>query len=343
MFPLHLYFANISTRDYPNFTREEHDLQKPGVILGKHYALRGIRIVVPISCGLSVMYFYFYHIPRLAMAKRPLAKLSHYFYPSAAYGTPVGLLGGLTYGAIQENARLREDVLTNTLQQQRQAVEEALRHFEIRRARASARVEASLPWYVKPLVFLHLVEDPVAAQLRRMGLSRKSWQDLVEPNSLLGVSMRYSRVEDPRWYRPSSSVGDPCNGPMKEAAFHRGSSKEGHVVSSDQDRLAKVGPGGRIRGHSLRASAPPPPAQPYLSKLQTDALVSRVMQLQASPEDNRWLRTGGRFSLYGMVTMLVMLNNRGMWYRTSMGLGFGVVLGAAISATRLDEIFTHLR
>ncbi|CCW66830.1 unnamed protein product [Phytomonas sp. Hart1] len=343
MHPFYFYFSTLNRRDYPDLTKDEHDLWRPGLVLAKHYGISGIRVVVPMSGTISLVYFYLYHIRRLPLVRRPLARLGDYFYPSVAYSTPLGLLGGLVYGAMRENPGLQDDAVARTLREERHAVEASLRYYETRRSRAAARVGVSLPWFVRLLGFLRLTRDPVDARLRRMGLPRKVWQDLVEPNSLLWVSIHYSKVDDARWYRPLAPADDPCGESKMVVSLQQGHPNNGAISFSDQVVLDKIDHNAQSSEYSFIASVSSPPANPYFSKPQTDALVSRVMQLQGSPEEVRWTRTSGRFSFYGMIAMLVLLKNGNMLYRTSIGLGFGMVLGTAISATRLDDVFTHLR
>lgn len=354
----HVFTARINLDDYPDYVsgtvgegsappssptdegsnNKSRALDRPGLHLAENHALRGVRYAAGLGYMATLLYFYGYHRPRLPFAERPLAKLHHIFYPSAGYTTPVGLLTGLLYGAYVEADRVSEAHVAAVKASDKKAAVAAFEQYTQRKRAAEARLKGMEPWWTTLGVYLGLARDPKPDQLARMNFppeeAKKDWTGFVKPYSMLWVEQRSRRVHDAGFYRgdlPRGCVLDAYPDPPA-ASSAKGAAERSAAPTA-----------GRL-GASKRALPPPatPPPHPCYTKDQVDGLVSHVLLLKHDKEESRWVRTGGRFSLYGMVTMLIAWNEGSLLFRLSMGLGAGAVTGGILSAMKLDDIWTHV-
>ncbi|KAG5484021.1 hypothetical protein LSCM1_05873 [Leishmania martiniquensis] len=321
---IHLLSLVVDLRDYPGYATCVRATEYPGLALCEYSATVGMRYTVPLGYAASVAYFYLYHRPRLSFADRSLAKLHHYFYPSAGYSTPLGIAGGVLYNALECLQGLTPASLEATAAREKAAAVMAAEQYSQRHRAAKKRLRAEQSFASRALVWLRLREDPVQAALVRMGLGEAgiAWETLLVPQGYLWTQL-HSVVHDPARYRGyrAPATSSPA-APTSAASL------------------------GRSRGASAAPCSSPPDltssTRAYFTKPQVDAVVSRVGTLRTSPEDDRWMRSAGRFGTYGIFGMLLTWNSGGALFRALMGLGLGVTIGGLVSATRLDELFTHL-
>ncbi|CAC9465440.1 conserved hypothetical protein [Leishmania infantum JPCM5] len=315
----------IELRDYPGYATCIRATEYPGLALCEYSAVTGMRYTVPLGYAASAVYFYLYHRPRLSFADRSLTKLHHYFYPSAGYSTPLGIIGGVLYGAAECVQGLTPAALEATAAREKAAAVMAAEQYSQRHRAAKQRLKAEQSFASKALAWLRLCEDPVQAELARMGLGEDSiaWETLLVPQGYLWTQL-HSVVHDPARYRGY------------EAPVAIGAA----VPTSTDERLSQPSGG---------ASTPCPSpsgvlsfSRAYFTKPQVDAVVSRIGTLRTSPEDDRWMRSAGRCGAYGVFGMLLTWNSGGALFRAQMGLGLGVTIAGLASATRLDEVFAHL-
>ncbi|EAN79391.1 uncharacterized protein TEOVI_000777300 [Trypanosoma equiperdum] len=271
---LSILFYQIDPRDYPEYMECARSTEQPGTILMESRAMQGVRRVVPIGYLLSVLYFYGYRRPRLSFADRELSKLHHYFYPSAGYSTPIGILGGIAYACYYDGfcGCSEERAARAVLWERSKAMVAWRQHQRMQREKENAEGQQH-HWLWSRLTFSwsgcgHSSGDDKAQTL--------SYEDFLDPYGVVSVGKQAVEVHDPSFYQ-------------------------------------------------------------IYSKEQVDTLVSAAMRLRKSPEEERWLRTSGRFGGYGIIGMLLTWNSGGMFFRLFMGLGFGVVCAGAISGAKLDS------
>ncbi|KAK7198634.1 hypothetical protein NESM_000827000 [Novymonas esmeraldas] len=320
----HVLSLKVDLRDYPEYATCVGATEHPGLALCEYYAFSGMRYTVPLGYAASVAYFYLYRRPRLSFADRALEKLHHYFYPSAAYTAPLGIVGGVLYGTTDCVRGLSPAALDAVAAREKAAAAMAASHYNQRRRAATAQLEATQSLASKVLVGLRLRDDPVRAELLRMGLGEDSvtWESLLVPHGYLWTKQN-SLVHDVARYR-----SDNCAG-VDVAVAARASPSPACGSPSTSAGAAAGGAG---------AAA----AEAHLTKAQVDAVVSRLATLRVSADEHRWVRTTGRCGFYGVVGMLLTWNSGGALFRAQMGLGLGVVVGSAVSATRLDQMFTYM-
>ncbi|ESS64808.1 hypothetical protein TcG_06562 [Trypanosoma cruzi] len=263
---LSIMFYRINPHDYPLFMQCERSSEQPGAILMESRVLQGIRYTVSLGYLLSILYFYGYHRPRLPFADRPLAKLHHYFYPSAGYSTPIGISVGLAYACFYDGhvACSEENVTREAKRERGRAVMAWKQHMQRQREEEEAAQKRRSWWNL-----LILSKAPASD-------CRTSYEEFLDRNGVLSVGRQATEVEDASFYQ-------------------------------------------------------------LYSKQQVDALVSAAMKLRQSPEEQRWLWTASRLGSYGVLGMLLTWNSGGMFFRSFMGLGLGVVSGAFISGVKLDS------
>ncbi|KPA76513.1 hypothetical protein ABB37_07812 [Leptomonas pyrrhocoris] len=315
-----LLTEKVDLRDYPDYAACTRANELIGATLCEYYAATGMRYTVPLCYAASIAYFYLYHRPRLSFADRPLSKLHHVFFPSAGYSTPLGMLGGIGVGLHQCAQDVSPAGLRATTQREKADAVMAASQYTLRRHAAEAQLRAEQSFVSKALVGLHLHTDPVREELSRLGLgeAKMPWESLLVPHGVLWTAA-HSTVHDASRYKD-------YRGPVEAPAATP-------EVSSSS--AATVGVEKQPKGLHSRPT-------PYFTKLQTDALVSRAATLRSSPDEDRWMRTTGRCSAYGIFTMLLAWNSGNALFRLSMGLGLGVTVGTVVSATRLDQMFVHL-
>ncbi|KAL7704619.1 hypothetical protein N2W54_003991 [Lotmaria passim] len=330
----------VDLRDYPDYAACIRASEFIGATLCEYYAAAGVRYTVPLGYAASVAYFYLYHRPRLSFADRSLAKLHHYFFPSAGYSTPLGVVGGVGVGLYRCSQDLSPAGLQATTQKEKTDAVMAATQYAQRRAAAEAQLRLEQSFASKALVALHLQADPVKKELVRLGLGEEaeaaSWETMLIRHGVLWTAS-HSQVHDATRYKdyhgpvvaPSidtnaALTSSPCVAAAPPAII------TAEVAVKQQQRQQQ----------STSGSSSTSPA--YLTKLQTDALVSRVATLRSSPDEDRWMSTAGRCSAYGIFTMLLAWNSGNALFRLSMGLGLGVTVGAVVSATRLDQMFVHM-
>ncbi|KAG5509545.1 hypothetical protein JKF63_06250 [Porcisia hertigi] len=322
---LNLISLSVDLRDYPGYAACTRATEYPGLALCEYSAATGMRYTVPLGYAASVAHFYLYRLPRLSFADRTLVKLHHYLYPSAGYSTPIGILGGVLWDARQSVQGLTPAALEATAAREKAAAVMAVEQYDERRRGAKEGLERTQSFTSKALVWLRLCEDPVQTELERMGLGADSiaWEALLEPHGYLSTQL-HSFVHDPARYRGCvASVASGASAPTPED------------TRCTQPAGAASTAGPSSSGLSWTSKA-------YFTKSQVDAIVSRLWALRASPEDDRWMRTSGRCGAYGVLGMLLTWNSGGAIFRSMMGLGLGVTIGGFLSATRLDQMFTHL-
>lgn len=301
----------VESRDYPlyqSMTPRSSDV--PGYILLEQFILRGIRSAVPLGCACTTFYFYFIMRPRLPFADRPLQKLHHYFFPSAAYSTPIGVVGGGVWGTVQYSLRNRDiDALYEEKKRDEGAAKRAFAMVQRRKELVTRRLRLQQSWWTTFLVAAKLQIDPVPDALHGLFAdSRESWEECLPPYSLGWVSAT-SFVTDSGRYKAST-----------------------YKPPSDS-----------------REAAQPPPSpttgtsqQKKFEKIQVDHLVSSAMRYRCHEESDRWTRSAGRFASCGVFSCLLLWNSGNFWFRATMGLGLGVTAGGMVSALKLDEVFKYL-
>ncbi|CAJ1019526.1 hypothetical protein Q4I32_001985 [Leishmania shawi] len=322
---LNLISLVVDLRDYPGYATCTRATEYPGLALCEYSAATGMRYTVPLGYAASVVYFYFYHRPRLSFADRSLTKLHHYFYPSAGYSAPLGIIGGVLYGAGECAQELTPAALEATAAREKAAALMAAEQYSQRHRAAKRRLKAEQSFLSKALALLRLREDPVQAELARMGLGEDiiAWETLLVPQGYLWTQL-HSTVHDIARYR---DYGTPV---VAGAA----------VLTSADGRVGEPSDAAHTPCSSSFTFLSP--SRVYFTKPQVDAVVSRIGTLRVSPEDDRWMRSAGRCGAYGVLGMLLTWNSGGALFRAQMGLGLGVTIGGLASATRLDQIFTHL-
>lgn len=86
-------FHRVNLLEYPEINSVPMLSDRPGLAILETHIAQGIRVCVPIGFLLSPFWWHF-HKKTIPFADRPLAKFHHYFYPSAGYATPIGVVGG---------------------------------------------------------------------------------------------------------------------------------------------------------------------------------------------------------------------------------------------------------
>lgn len=320
--------STIDLRDYPDYAGCARANAYPGAALCEYYAASGIRVAAPLGYAASVLYFYLYLRPGLSFADRQLVKLHHYFFPSAGYSTPLGVVGGIGVGLYRCAQDLAPAGLQATTKKEKADALMVAAQLAQRREAAEKTLRAEQSFASTALVALHVQADPVKEELQRLGLGEEamSWESLLVPHGVLWTAA-HSIVHDPTRYKD-------YHGPVVADLTPAKSSSS----SSASPEMLKSSP------PSTSASAPPTAASSTasLTKLQTDALVSKVATLRTSAEEDRWMSSAGRYSAYGITVMLLAWNSGNALFRLGMGLGLGVTVGGMISATRLDQMFVHM-
>lgn len=192
---------HVHLEDYPSYADFPVAITHPGILLAEHYAFQGVRYAVNAGYAACFVYFYLFYRPRLPFADRPLARLHHMLFPTAAYTTPLGIAGGLAYGAVQQSTAVQEGAVAASLQQEVKAADVSLAGYERRRASARLRYWSGLPWWTRAAVHCHLVTDPTEAQLVARGFPPKSLEDMLMTNSLSWVAARSGQHDSLCWYR----------------------------------------------------------------------------------------------------------------------------------------------
>jgi hypothetical protein len=317
---LALLTSRVDLRDYPDYAVCIRSNEWIGATLCEYYAATGVRYAVPLGYAASIAYFYLYHRPRLSFADRPLAKLHHCFFPSAGYSTPVGAIGGVGVGLYQCSQDISPAGLQAITEKEKSAAAMAASQYALRRDAAEQQLRAERSFTSKALVALHLQTDPVKEELTRLGLGeqRMPWESLLVQHGVLWTSL-HSKVHNPAQYKD-------YNGPVV-------SETEASAASPSSSTAATAG---------SSSGTQTSPSTPHFTKPQLDALVSQAAKRRTSPEEDRWMRSAGRFGAYGIFTMLLAWNSGNGLFRLSMGLGLGVTAGAVVSATRLDEMFAYM-
>ncbi|ESL07906.1 hypothetical protein TRSC58_04400 [Trypanosoma rangeli SC58] len=182
---------HINPHDYPVFLQCERSTEQPGAILMESRAMQGIRCTVPVGYLLSILYFYGYHRPRLPFADRPLSKLHHYFYPSAGYSTPVGILLGLAYACYYDGyvACSEESVARKIKHERTRAVIAWRQHMQKQREEEEATRKRRSWWRI--LAFSKAAAAPYAT----------SYEDFLDSNGILSVGRQTAEVQDPSFYQ----------------------------------------------------------------------------------------------------------------------------------------------
>lgn len=310
---LQLLLLRVDMRDYPDYAACERASEYPGLALCEYSAATGMRWAVPLGYAASVLYYYLVHRPRLSFADRAHTRLHHFFYPSAGYSTPIGVLGGVAYGTADTTCSLTPTALETTAAREKAAAVMAAAQYAQRRRVAETRLRAEASAASRALVWLRLREDPVQAELARMGLGEAhvAWEALLVPHGYLWTR-QHSCVHDVARYRG-------YDGPLVPTA----ASTSLPSPSSSSARAAR------------------PASEAYFTKEQVDAVVSRLATRRTSTDEDRWMRSAGRCGCYGVLSMLLAWNSGGALFRAQMGLGLGVVVGAIASATRVDQMYVN--
>lgn len=76
------------------------------------------------------------------------------------------------------------------------------------------------------------------------------------------------------------------------------------------------------------------PAHP--DKATEVKLVKTAVSARVNKENDRWCRSAGRFSSFGIVSTVLFWKSGSLPFRIAMGLGCGVCVGAVVSALRID-------
>lgn len=348
----------VNLDDYPNFAACDRSNEYPALSLCEYYAATGMRYAVPAGYAIAVGYFYLFYRRRLSFADREIARLHHFFYPSAGYSTPVGLLGGISYGMYHLRQDLTSASLASLAQREKAAAVMSAGQYHQRRSAALQALSAEQSLWSRLLVALRLSSDPVAAELQRLGLgdASVSWRDLLIPHGYLWTS-EHSTVHIRQMYKDYV-------GPLATTATAE-KGREGSVPPAspfldvcEREKIEKtdgaaVSPSAAVnkKGGGTVAAAPVAPfavdsaalsMRAMLTKPQVDFLVSRIATMRTSADEDRWMTSASRFGCYGIIGMMMTWNSRSAIFRLQMGLGLGVTVGACISALRLDETFVHL-
>ncbi|KAH9600153.1 hypothetical protein LSM04_004863 [Trypanosoma melophagium] len=199
---LSILFYRINPHDYPQYMQCERSTDQPGTILMESRAMQGIRRVVPVGYLFSLLYFYAYHRPRLPFADRPLAKLHHYFYPSAGYSTPIGIAGGIAYAWGQDGYRdCSPENVRQRVERERARALMAWKQQEQQRRETEREVEgnvgeATLRRWLSWCGFSLRPRAPSLVVQRET-----SYEDFLEPNGILSVGKQTVGIHDPSYYQ----------------------------------------------------------------------------------------------------------------------------------------------
>ncbi|KEG06686.1 hypothetical protein DQ04_12751020 [Trypanosoma grayi] len=193
---LSIMFYQIDPRDYPLYMQCERITEQPGIIVMESRAMQGIRCTVPAGYLLSVLYFYAYHRPRLPFADRPLSRLHHYFYPSGAYSTPLGILLGVAYTCYYDgyDACSAGNVERAVKRERARALIAWQQHQQLQREEEEA-ARRRRPWWRVLTSFSSTTTAAAAAE------RVTSYEDFLEPNGILGVGQQTAEVHDPVFYQ----------------------------------------------------------------------------------------------------------------------------------------------
>ncbi|KAG8348201.1 hypothetical protein ERJ75_001000600 [Trypanosoma vivax] len=195
---LSIMFYKLDPRDYPEYMRCQRSTEQPGTVLMESRAMQGIRYTVPIGYLLSILYFYCYHRPRLCFADRELAKLHHYFYPSAGYSTPIGIVAGVIYACYYDGYRdCSDQSALRAIEQERARAMEAWGQYEERRKERGKSERWGALYALLPSVFAF--GDSKSSQVAA-GLPEKSYEDFIEPYGILSVGQQTAAPHDPSFY-----------------------------------------------------------------------------------------------------------------------------------------------
>lgn len=299
---IRLLSENVNLKDYPDYAQCPRVSAVPGCVLMEQYAVQGIRLSVPAGCLAATAYFFLYHRPRLSFSDRSLARLHHYFYPSAGYTTPIGALGGVAYGVYRLHETSHPERLVDLHRKQIEAAKEAFRLREQRRAAVASRASKNQTLYHAVKVWAGLADPPSVTALQKLGLQRDiPWQEMLIPYSLAWVSI-HSLLCDPRWYQFDNHL------------------------SRENLPAIRAGPSQCLGSGRF-------------TKLQIDDLVSRATLARRDPTNERWTQNAGRCASCGVLSCSLFWKSGSLLFRCSMGLGLGIFAGSIISAMKLDEIF----
>lgn len=329
---LGIFSEPVNLQDYPDYAGIPRSSNIPGYILLEQYAVSGVRVSVGLGLLGSTAYFYLFHRPRLPFADRPLARLHHYFYPSAGYSTPIGIVGGTGYHMYQYHQSYS---LPKLMEQERREKAAAKRSYDLRERRRSAvvrRVQEQQSWMSKLRVWMGWEPEPSRVALTRLGLEREiPWVEMLTPYSLSWVASR-SVVHDPAWYKLRHS--------QSSSAASASASADSRPETKRGENIRVAGP--RATAAPLAVRSPSRLSSGEYDKLQIDNIVSRAIFYRKDETNERWTRSAGRCGTCGTFACLLLWNSGTMLFRMSMGLGLGVFAGGMISAARLDEAFVHL-
>ncbi|ORC86153.1 uncharacterized protein TM35_000301930 [Trypanosoma theileri] len=199
---LSIILYRINPDDYPQYMQCERSSEQPGTLLMESRAMQGVRRVVPVGYLFSLFYFYAYYRPRLPFADRSLARLHHYFYPSAGYSTPIGIISGLAYACVQDGytdcslesvkqAKERErGRAIMAWKQQQQLQREMEKEMEGNVGEATLR-----KWLSWCGVSLHPNKQKPPVSQRET-----SYEDFLDPNGIISVGKQTREIHDPSFY-----------------------------------------------------------------------------------------------------------------------------------------------
>lgn len=311
----------------------------PGCILIEEFALQGIRVGVCAGCIGTTAYFYLFHRSRLSFADRSLARLHHYFTPSIGYSTPLGALGGIAVGLYNYQKEASNERLVKQYEKEVCAAQRAESLHDRKRDAIISRARKQQSLWKKLKVRLRFESDPAEEALIRYGfLNKLQWEDTLSPFQLASISLHSTLIQDSNQCKTANIV--PCSGSGKSRAKSDFKMKEDFYTLPGAPNGGPTGNALPNKSEMLKVSS----ASPKFSKLQMDYLVSRALYYRLDETYERWSLSARRGGTCGIVaSCLLWKTKKSLLFRTSVGFGFGVVMGGVISSIKLDEAFTHLK
>lgn len=311
----------------------------PGYILIEEFALQGIRVCVSAGCLATTAYFYLFHRPRLSFADRSLARLHHYFTPSIGYTTPLGALGGIALGLCNYQKETSVERLAKEYEKEVCAAQRAETLHDRKRDAITSRARKHQSLWKKMKVHLRFESDPAEEALARYGLQNKlHWEDTLSPFQFASISLHSTLIQG----------SDPCKHAniLPGSACGRRRVENNFKIEEVLSTLPGASNGGPTANGLCKNSEAfkDSSASPRFSKLQFDHLVSRALYYRLDETYERWSVTARRGGTCGIVaSWLLWKTKASLLFRTSVGFGFGVVMGGIISSIKLDEAFAHLK
>lgn len=321
-----IFFQRVPLEDYPEYAACPVSPEYPGAIIGEHFGLAGARWCTAAGYAATAAYFYGVRRPRLSFADRATVKLHHYLFPSAGYTVPVGVVSGIAYGALREGKRVEPAAVAAALHREEVEARAAQQQHEKRARLVEMALRARQSTWSRIAVALRIQPDPVKAKMKQLGLIEpRTWESFATKGGRVHVEL-HSCVHDRRWYKDYT-------GPIvTESTSTRTSGSRRSAASSSATTTSIT-----------TTTTTSPPAVARFTKPQVDALVSDALLLRSSPAEERWSRTAGRLSGIGTIAMILFWNSqRSLFCRVNMGIGAGLMAGAAISATGVDEALQRL-